>query len=222
MNHLVAPSILAADFANLQRDIEMINKSDGDWVHVDIMDGMFVPNISFGLPVVKAVKKHAQKPLDVHLMIVDPDRYLEDFKNAGASGITVHYEVCDNLNRTIQHIKELGCRACVALNPHTPVALLDDIITDLDMVLIMSVNPGFGGQKFIENTYKKLRDVKALARRYNPEMLIEVDGGVDEGNATKLVEAGASVLVAGNSVFAASDPLAAIAYLKHPSGASRS
>jgi ribulose-phosphate 3-epimerase len=214
MNHLIAPSILAADFANLQRDIEMINKSDGDWIHVDIMDGMFVPNISFGLPVVKAVNKHAQKPLDVHLMIVDPDRYLQEFKDAGAAGITVHYEVCPNLHRTVQHIKELGCRAGVALNPHTPVSLLEDIIGDLDMVLIMSVNPGFGGQRFIENTYKKLRDIKALSRRYNPEMLIEVDGGVDEDNAAKLIEAGASVLVAGNSVFSATDPGAAISHLK--------
>ena len=217
MNHLVAPSILAADFANLQRDIEMINKSSGDWIHVDIMDGMFVPNISFGLPVVKAVKRHAQKPLDVHLMIVDPDRYLQDFKNAGADRITVHYEVCDNLHRTVQYIKELGCRAGVALNPHTPVALLGDIIADLDMVLIMSVNPGFGGQKFIEHSYKKLREVKALSDKLKPGLLIEVDGGVDESNAAKLVGAGANVLVAGNSVFSAADPLAAIAYLKKPS-----
>ncbi len=218
MSHLIAPSILAADFANLQRDIEMINKSEADWVHVDIMDGVFVPNISFGFPVVKAAKKHAEKPFDVHLMIVEPDRYLENFKETGANGITVHYEVCPNLHRTIQHIKELGCRAGVALNPHTPVALLEDIITDLDMVLIMSVNPGFGGQQFIGNTYKKIRDVKALSRRYNPDMLIEVDGGVDEHNAAKLIEAGANVLVAGNSVFSAPDPSAAIAHLKHPSG----
>jgi ribulose-phosphate 3-epimerase len=218
MNHLVAPSILAADFANLQRDIEMINKSSADWVHVDVMDGIFVPNISFGFPVVKAVKKHAKKPLDVHLMIVEPDRYLENFKDAGAAGITVHYEVCPNLHRTVQYIKELGCRAGVALNPHTPVALLEDIIIDLDMVLIMSVNPGFGGQKFIENTYKKLRDIKALSRRYNPEMLIEVDGGVDGHNAVKLIDAGANALVAGNSVFSAPDPSAAINWLKHPAG----
>jgi ribulose-phosphate 3-epimerase len=222
MNHLVAPSILAADFANLQRDIEMINRSDGDWVHVDIMDGMFVPNISFGFPIVKAVKKHAKKPLDVHLMIVDPDRYLEDFKNAGADGIIVHYEVCPNLHRTVQHIKELGCRAAVAINPHTPVALLEDIIGDLDQVLIMSVNPGFGGQQFIENTYKKLKDISELSKRYKPDLYIEVDGGVDEHNALELIEAGANVLVAGNSVFSARDPLAAIAYLKHPDGISRS
>ena len=222
MNHLVAPSILAADFANLQRDIEMINKSDADWIHVDIMDGMFVPNISFGFPIAKAVKKHTGKPLDVHLMIVDPDRYLREFKEAGASGMTVHYEACPNLHRTVQYIKELGCRACVALNPHTPVFLLEDIIADLDMVLIMSVNPGFGGQKFIAHTYKKLRDIKALSSEYNPGLFIEVDGGVDEHNASLLIDAGANVLVAGNSVFSAPEPLAAISYLKNPYSKSRS
>ncbi len=222
MNHLVAPSILAADFANLQRDIELINQSDADWFHVDIMDGQFVPNISFGFPVVMATKKYATKPLDVHLMIVDPDRYIKNFKDAGADSITVHYEVCPNLHRTIQHIKEVGCKASVALNPHTPVALLDDIIVDLDMVLIMSVNPGFGGQRFIDNTYKKLRDIKALARRYNPELLIEVDGGVDENNIDKLMEAGATVFVAGSSVFSSPDPAATIAKLKYPNGVSRS
>ncbi len=222
MNHLVAPSILAADFANLQRDIELINKSEADWIHVDIMDGLFVPNISFGFPVVKAVKKHAKKPLDVHLMIVDPDRYLKEFKDAGADGIIVHYEVCQNLHRTVQHIKELGCRAAVALNPHTPVELLEDIIGDLDQVLIMSVNPGFGGQRFIENTYKKLRDIKTMSNKHNPGLYIEVDGGVDEHNVADLIAAGANVLVAGNSVFSASDPLAAIIYLKNPAGISRS
>jgi ribulose-phosphate 3-epimerase len=215
-NHLIAPSILAADFANLQRDIELINSSEADWIHVDIMDGVFVPNISFGFPVMKAVKKHAKKPLDVHLMIVEPDRYLKEFADAGASGITVHYEVCPNLHRTVQYIKELGCRASVALNPHTPVALLEDIIADLDQVLIMSVNPGFGGQKFIEHTYKKLKDIKELSNKHNPKLFIEVDGGVDEYNIIKLVEAGANVLVAGNSVFSAADPSAAIAYLKNP------
>jgi ribulose-phosphate 3-epimerase len=214
MSHLIAPSILAADFANLQRDIELINKSNADWIHVDIMDGMFVPNISFGFPVVNAVNKHATKPLDVHLMIVEPDRYLKSFKDAGAAGITVHYEACPNLHRTVQYIKELGCRAAVALNPHTPVALLDDIIADLDMVLIMSVNPGFGGQKFIENTYKKLKDIKALSDSKNPGLYIEVDGGVDSSNAAKLIEAGANVLVAGNAVFSAPDPLTAITNLK--------
>jgi len=222
MNHLVAPSILAADFANLQRDIELINNSDADWFHVDIMDGVFVPNISFGFPVVNAVKKHAKKPLDVHLMIVEPDRYLKEFRDAGASGMTVHYEVCPNLHRTVQHIKELGCRAGVALNPHTPVALLEDIIADLDMVLIMSVNPGFGGQRFIENTYKKLKDIKELSSKYKPNLLVEVDGGVDERNADDLIIAGANVLVAGNSVFSAADPLTAIANLKNPAAVSRS
>lgn len=213
-NHLVAPSILAADFANLQRDVEMLNQSEGDWMHVDVMDGRFVPNISFGFPVLKAVKKHAKKFLDVHLMIVEPDKYIKEFVEAGANSITVHFEACPNLHRTIQVIKELGCKASVALNPHTTVASLEDIIQDLDMVLIMSVNPGFGGQKFIQNTYKKLNDIKALKRRYNTELLIEVDGGVDINNAAKLVEAGANVLVAGNSVFSSTDPLAAIAALK--------
>ncbi|WP_183572447.1 ribulose-phosphate 3-epimerase [Mucilaginibacter sp. X5P1] len=222
MNHLVAPSILAADFANLQRDIELINNSEADLIHVDVMDGMFVPNISLGLPVVKAVYKHAKKPLDVHLMIVQPERYLKDFKEAGAASITVHYEACPNLHRTVQVIKELGCKACVAINPHTTVALLEDIILDLDMVLIMSVNPGFGGQKFIDNTYKKLADIKALKRRYNPELLIEVDGGVDETNIVKLSDAGANVFVAGNAVFASADPTATIASLKHPGILSRS
>lgn len=216
MNHLIAPSILAADFANLQRDIEMINKSDADWVHVDVMDGMFVPNISFGFPVVAATKKHATKPLDVHLMIVDPDRYLKAFKDAGADGMTVHYEACPHLHRTIQAIKELGCRAGVALNPHTPVALLEDIIADLDMVLIMSVNPGFGGQKFIDNTYKKLNDLKQLSQKKSPGLLIEVDGGVGEHNVTKLLDAGANVLVAGNSVFYSANQLGAISNLKYP------
>ncbi|HEY9196962.1 MAG TPA: ribulose-phosphate 3-epimerase [Mucilaginibacter sp.] len=216
MHHLIAPSILAADFANLQRDLELINQSDADWVHVDIMDGMFVPNISFGFPVVAATKKHAAKPLDVHLMIVDPDRYLKAFKDAGADGLTVHYEACPHLHRTIQVIKQLGCRAGVALNPHTPVALLEDIITDLDLVLIMSVNPGFGGQKFIENTYKKLNDLKELSERKNPGLFIEVDGGVDQTNVNKLLQAGANVLVAGSSVFSSADPAATIFNLKHP------
>jgi ribulose-phosphate 3-epimerase len=214
MNHLIAPSVLAADFANLQRDVEMINNSQGDWIHVDIMDGMFVPNISFGFPVVKAIKKHAKKPLDVHLMIVDPDRYLKDFKDAGADSITVHYEACPHLHRTIQAIKQLGCRASVAINPHTPVTLLKDIIADLDMVLVMSVNPGFGAQTFIEHTYTKLAEVKELAVNTNPDLYIEVDGGVDSTNALKLVNAGANVLVAGNSVFSAADQIGAIAALK--------
>jgi ribulose-phosphate 3-epimerase len=216
MNHLIAPSILAADFANMQRDIEMLNQSEADWIHVDVMDGVFVPNISFGFPVLEAVKKHAKKPLDVHLMIIDPDRYLKEFQEKGADGITVHFEACTHLHRTIQVIKELGCRAGVALNPHTPVAFLDDIIEDLDLVLIMSVNPGFGGQKFINNTYKKLRDLKALSAGRNPNLFIEVDGGVGDQNVKKLVNAGANVLVAGNSVFSAANQPLAIKNLKNP------
>ncbi|HTD97985.1 MAG TPA: ribulose-phosphate 3-epimerase [Mucilaginibacter sp.] len=216
MNHLIAPSILAADFANLQRDVEMLNQSEADWIHVDVMDGVFVPNISYGFPVLEAVKKHARKPLDVHLMIVDPDRYLKEFSEKGADGITVHFEACTHLHRTIQAIKEFGCRAGVALNPHTPVAFLDDIIEDLDLVLIMSVNPGFGGQKFISNTYKKLHDLKALSAVRNPNLFIEVDGGVGDKNIKNLVDAGANVLVAGNSVFSAADQPLAIKNLKNP------
>ncbi|GGH04445.1 ribulose-phosphate 3-epimerase [Mucilaginibacter phyllosphaerae] len=214
MNHLIAPSILAADFANLQRDIEMINNSQADWFHVDIMDGMFVPNISFGFPVVKATKKHAAKPLDVHLMIVDPDRYLKDFADAGADSITVHYEACPHLHRTVQAIKQLGCKAAVAINPATPTALLKDIIADVDMVLVMSVNPGFGGQKFIEHTYTKIAEVKAMSANANPNLYIEVDGGVDGHNIAKLKAAGANVFVAGNAVFTAADQPAFIASLK--------
>lgn len=213
-SHKVAPSILAADFGNLQRDIEMINASAADWIHVDIMDGVFVPNISFGFPVMKAVKQHAKKPLDVHLMITDPDRYLADFKKAGADHITVHYEACTHLHRTIHAIKDLGCMAGVALNPHTPVALLDDIIADVDLVLIMSVNPGFGGQSFIENTYKKILDLKALSAERNPNLLIEIDGGVSLQNSAKLLDAGANALVAGNFVFSSADQIATIAELK--------
>lgn len=217
-SHKVAPSILAADFGNLQRDIEMINASAADWVHVDIMDGVFVPNISFGFPVMKAVKQHAEKPLDVHLMITDPDRYLADFKNAGADHITVHYEACTHLHRTVHAIKDLGCVAGVALNPHTPVALLDDIIADVDLVLIMSVNPGFGGQSFIENTYKKIKELKALAAERNPNLFIEIDGGVSLQNSAQLLEAGANALVAGNFVFSAADQIATIASLKEVKG----
>jgi len=215
MNHLVSPSILASDFGNLQRDIEMLNRSEADWIHVDVMDGLFVPNISFGFPVVEKVKQHAQKPLDVHLMIVDPDRYLERFSKAGADVITVHFEACTHLNRTVNAIKELGCKAGVALNPHTPVALLDDIIEYLDLVLIMSVNPGFGGQKFIANTYKKIGDLVKLSAGRNENLFIEIDGGVAEHNAQSLIDTGANVLVAGNSVFSAKDPIAAIRDLKH-------
>jgi ribulose-phosphate 3-epimerase len=216
MNHLVAPSILSADFANLQRDIEILNESEADWVHVDVMDGHFVPNISFGFPVIKAVKPFSKKPFDVHLMISDPDRYLAAFKDAGADHITVHIEACIHLNRTIQAIKSLGCLAGVALNPHTRVMLLDDIIEDLDLVLIMSVNPGFGGQKFIPQTFKKIRELRALAQLRNPRLKIIVDGGVDVSNSAALVDAGADVLVAGSSVFGAADPLAAIKLLKYP------
>jgi ribulose-phosphate 3-epimerase len=215
MNHLVSPSILAADFGNLQRDIELLNKSEADWMHFDVMDGEFVPNISFGFPVLEAVKKYAQKPLDVHLMIVQPDRYIKEFAEKGAAGITVHFEACPHLHRTVQAIKEAGCRAGVALNPHTPVALLDDIIEDLDLVLIMSVNPGFGGQKFISNTYKKLHDLKKLSAARNPDLFIEVDGGVGDQNARQLIDAGANVLVAGNSVFSSGDPALAIKNLKN-------
>jgi ribulose-phosphate 3-epimerase len=214
MKHLIAPSILAADFANLQRDIELINQSDADWIHVDIMDGLFVPNISFGFPVVEAVNKYATKPLDVHLMIVDPDRYLKNFADAGAANITVHIEACTHLHRTVQAIKELGCKAGVALNPHTPVALLEDIINDVDMVLVMSVNPGFGGQKFINNTYKKIEQVKSMCATLNPDLYIEVDGGVNLQNTAQLVASGANALVAGNFVFSSANPLQTIQQLK--------
>lgn len=213
-NHLIAPSILAADFANLQRDIEMINNSVADWIHVDVMDGVFVPNISFGFPVVKAVQQHAKKPLNVHLMITDPDRYLQQFKEVGADHIIVHYEACTHLHRTIHAIKDLGCLAGVAMNPHTPIALLEDIIEDVDIVLLMSVNPGFGGQAFIHNTYKKIKELKALSAERNTDLFIEIDGGVAENNAKELLEAGANVLVAGNFVFSAKDQLQTIADLK--------
>lgn len=216
MNHLIAPSVLAADFANLQRDIEMLNRSEADWIHFDVMDGVFVPNISFGFPILKAIKPLTQKPIDVHLMIVNPDQYIDQFAQTGASNITVHFEACTHLNRTIQLIKAAGCTAGVALNPHTPVAFLEDMITDLDLVLIMSVNPGFGGQKFIPNTYKKLYDLKQLQHNRNPNLKIEIDGGVSESNCQELLEAGANVLVAGSSVFASDDPLQAIFKLKHP------
>lgn len=214
MSHLIAPSILSADFANIQRDVEMINKSEADWFHVDIMDGMFVPNISFGFPVVKAIKKHATKPLDVHLMIMDPDRYLQAFKDAGADVLTVHIEACTHLHRTIQGIKALGMKAGVAINPHTSVNLLMDVIADIDLVCVMSVNPGFGGQKFIDNTYYKIRDLREMIRTKKSNALIEIDGGVDLLNYTKLLEAGANVLVAGNTVFSSSNPTQTIADLK--------
>ena len=214
MSHLIAPSILAADFANLQQDIEMINNSEADWFHIDIMDGVFVPNISFGVPVLKAIKRHAKKILDVHLMIVDPDRYIQDFKNAGADIYTVHYEACTHLHRTIQAIKEAGMQAGVSLNPHTPIAVLEDSIQDLDLVLIMSVNPGFGGQKFIENTYKKVIQLRDLIDKSGSKAVIEIDGGVNAENCPKLVTAGADVLVAGSFVFKSDNPMETIAKLK--------
>ena len=214
MKHLVAPSILSADFARLQDDIDLVNRSAADWFHVDIMDGVFVPNISFGFPVLTALQRYALKPLDVHLMIVDPDRYLQRFREAGAAGITVHYEACTHLHRTVSAIRAMGCKAGVALNPHTPVILLHDIIADIDLVCLMSVNPGFGGQQFIEHTYSKIRDLRAMAAGRNDQLHIEIDGGVGDRNALALLNAGADVLVAGNSVFGAENPIDAIAVLK--------
>ncbi|MCE7069976.1 ribulose-phosphate 3-epimerase [Dyadobacter sp. CY327] len=210
----IAPSILAADFANLQRDVEMLNVSQADYIHVDIMDGMFVPNISFGMPVCEAVHKHATKPLDVHLMIEQPDRYLEAFAKAGASILTVHYEACPHLHRTIQRIKEVGALPGVALNPHTPVEVLSEILGDVSLVLIMSVNPGFGGQKFIQNTYQKIARLQALKEKFGYTFKIEVDGGVNLDNAPLLVKEGVNILVAGSFVFSSEDPLKTIADLK--------
>lgn len=211
---IIAPSVLSADFANLQRDIEMINNSEADWFHIDIMDGVFVPNISFGMPVLEAIARHAKKPLDVHLMIVDPDRYVRRFSELGADNLSVHFEACTHLHRTLQAIKAEGMKAGVAINPHTNVALLEDVIGDVDLVCMMSVNPGFGGQSFIENTYRKVHQLKEIILRNNASTLIEIDGGVSDQNATKLIEAGAHVLVAGNFVFKSQSPTETIARLK--------
>ena len=215
----IAPSLLAADFGNLQRDVEMVNHSEAHWHHLDIMDGLFVPNISYGMPVIKAIAEHATKPLDVHLMIVDPDRYISTFAELGADVLTVHYEACAHLHRTLQKIKKEGMKAGVAINPHTPVNVLEAIIQDIDLVCMMSVNPGYGGQKFIPHTMVKLRQLKKLIGESGANTLIEIDGGVGVGNASELAKAGADVLVAGSSVFRAEDPVAAIAQLNalvHP------
>lgn len=214
MSPLIAPSILAADFANLQNEVEMLNSSEADYIHVDIMDGVFVPNISFGLPVTQAIQRYAKKPLDVHLMIVNPDKYLEVFRNAGAEIISVHYEACTHLHRTLQAIINLGAKAGVAINPHTPVELLSDVIQDIDQVIVMSVNPGFGGQSFIENTYSKISRLKDLIYARGAKTKIEIDGGVNLENAPKLLAAGADVLVAGSFVFSSSNPIRTISQLK--------
>ena len=203
---IIAPSVLACDFANLEREIKMLNESQADWIHVDIMDGVFVPNISMGIPVVEAIKRHAKKPLDVHLMIVEPENHVEAFQRAGASSISVHVEVCRNLHRNVQQIKAMDCKAGVAINPHTSITELENIIADIDLVCVMSVNPGFGGQKFIEHTYTKVTQLKKMIQQFGSSAKIEIDGGVTLENAKALIEAGADVLVAGNFVFSAADP----------------
>ncbi len=214
MNHLISPSVLSCDFANIQRDVEMINNSSADWFHVDVMDGVFVPNISFGFPVIKAIKKHATKPLDVHLMIANPDQYIEEFAKSGADILTVHFEVCPHLHRTIQAIKAAGMQAGIALNPHTNVSVLEDVIEELDLVLIMSVNPGFGGQSFIDNACKKVAQVKLLIEKSGSPAKIEVDGGVNLETGARLIQSGADVLVAGSFVFNSDNPSTTIAALK--------
>lgn len=215
MDHLVSPSLLAANFGNLERDIKLVNKSEADWLHLDIMDGVFVPNISFGFPVLDSVRKIVEKPMDVHLMIVDPDRYLTRFRDAGAKILTVQYEACTHLQRTVTEIRELGMKAGVALNPHTPVSLLKHTIPYIDMVLIMTVNPGFGGQKFISESFAKIEEIKEMIDAAGNEVLIQVDGGIDTTNAAKLIKAGVNVLVAGNSVFSSPDPVKTISRLKN-------
>lgn len=217
MSHLIAPSLLSADFTRLGEDIEMINQSEADWFHLDVMDGVFVPNISFGMPVIKAIAKMASKPLDTHLMIVQPERYFETFRDLGVNILSIHYEAVTHLNRAVNQIKELGMKASVVLNPHTPIAMLTDIIKDVDMILIMSVNPGFGGQKFIEGTYNRIRQLKKMINETGSAALIEVDGGVSIENAPLLIAAGADVLVAGNTVFASADPAKTISLIKHVS-----
>lgn len=214
MPSIIAPSILSADFANLQSEIEMINRSEADWFHVDVMDGVFVPNISFGFPVIKAIKKYTKKPLDVHLMIVKPENYIQQFKEAGADSLSIHFEASVHLHRSIQLIKQAGMKVGVAINPHTPVIMLEPVIGEIDLVCLMSVNPGFGGQKFIEQTYARVSELKEMIVRNKANVKIEIDGGVDLENASKLIKIGADVLVAGNTVFSSKDPVATIAKLK--------
>jgi ribulose-phosphate 3-epimerase len=214
MNPIIAPSLLSSDFANLKKEIKMINKSKADWIHLDIMDGHFVPNITFGMPVIRAIKKVSQKPLDVHLMIEKPERYIADFKNAGADCLSVHWEACTHLHRTIHQIKDLDMLAGVAINPHTPVSFLEDIINDVDFVVIMSVNPGFGGQRFIQGSVKRVKELRKLIDKHKSNAMIEIDGGVDLENALTLIDAGADILVAGNTVFGATNPTEAIKQLK--------